>query len=269
MNRPLLTLALGLPLALVILSGCTVAPQVTTDAQACGLMSDAIAAVNAENYGSVGDITADNNETSIISSNAAIGSGSGVYEGTGNAARSLDLKNALAAVFEGWKFGSELINFEVNPSGHSPGTVFYESNADLHQVVLICAKLGFPLQVAAYNFEVPAPADVPTEQPIAPASPPATIAIPVDFIDGGEGVAYKQIEGDCGNLRCAHYALFAYENCPTSAYLEANELDANGVIYGYTNAAIGTMVAGDTAIATLNALNDQATKLRVTKVNCY
>jgi hypothetical protein len=78
-----------------------------------------------------------------------------------------------------------------------------------------------------------------------------------------------KVDGDCDYLRCVHYQVYAYASCPNGVYLEGNEVDGNGVIYGMTNDENGGMNLGDTAIMTLRATSDMATAVRITDASCY
>ena len=244
-------------------------PFITTDAEACSAISDAIGAVNAKNYGSVGAITEKNStEISSIAKSARAGAGTGIYEGTGNKATSVSLVQQLSDFAESMTFGSDLIHasFGNTDPATDPGHTLYLSYQKLQTVVATCSGLGFPLKNQVFNFPVP---DATTATATSSGPAPSISNVPEGFTDTGNGIGYKFVELACDFGRCVHYQVYAYKSCPSSVYIEGNQVDAAGVAYGITNDMLGAMSPGDNAVATLRATEPAATAVKITKVQCY
>jgi hypothetical protein len=105
----------------------------------------------------------------------------------------------------------------------------------------------------------------------AAAAAKALIKVPDGFSDWGNGIGYKALvgQGTCASgTSCLFYQLYAYKDCPSGVYIQANFLNSGGVIVGYGNDLIGSMRNGDSATATLQHYGS-ASNLRVTEINCY
>jgi len=128
--------------------------------------------------------------------------------------------------------------------------------------------LVFVVAVGGAMSDPSAPADTSASSTDVDVEPD----IPAGFKDAGTGIAYRNAtEGnECSYRRCVFYELFAYEDCPTSVYVEANTVDKESqVVYGFTNDTLGSLLAGQRAIVELTILEDQANAVRLTKVSCY
>lgn len=248
----------GIAAIVLVVSALTVfakePPFITTDSEACSEMSSAIGLVNAKNYGSVAGIPSGDYTIYKIFSNARATAGIDAFENTGNKAESEKLINEMTALASD---SSTRESFDY---------ALYRTRLHLEQVVAICAELGFPMENTAINFDIPEVAPAPAQD--QPAQPSVS-RVPEGYTDTGVGIAYMKVEGECDYARCVHYQVYAYASCPSGVYLEGNQVDANGVIYGMTNDANGGMNIGDVAIMTLRATSDAATAIKITDASCY
>lgn len=92
--------------------------------------------------------------------------------------------------------------------------------------------------------------------------------VPEGFTDANNGLAYTFIDGTCGYISCAYVQIYAYQPC-SSVYIEANTVDDSGLIYGMTNDLLGSMQKGDSAVATLHVIENGATAVKITKLECH
>jgi hypothetical protein len=96
--------------------------------------------------------------------------------------------------------------------------------------------------------------------------------IPAGFKDGGNGVAYRFAnEGnECSYGSCVFVELYAYYECSSMVYVKGNTLDrATDTVYGYTNATLGSLSAGQRGVVELKILEDKANAIQLTEINCY
>jgi hypothetical protein len=105
------------------------------------------------------------------------------------------------------------------------------------------------------------------DQPSAVAAP----EIPSGYTDGGEGLAWKWGSGDCSDSisGCNPVDVFAYEDCSSGVYLEANILDRSGAVIGYTNDSLGSLAKGQRGKMKLKIYEDGADKVQITSSKCY
>ena len=92
--------------------------------------------------------------------------------------------------------------------------------------------------------------------------------VPAGFTDAGNGMSFKFIDGTCSYFKCSYVQIYSDSSC-SNVYVEANTIDDNGTIFGMTNDMIGAMNPGDSAVAELNVLEDGATGVKLTKIQCY
>lgn len=243
---------------------------INTDKAACELLSTEIAKVNEKNYGSVSAISSQN-QLDELAKSAKLASLNPDPFGfdQGNARDSL-LMGQLEDFATTFTFSSDLSEASSGniAPGHEPGTSLYRSYQKLQLAVSRCGELGFQLENSTFNFDVPLQELAPKEVAQKPQQQVNSQVIPEDFTDAGNGMSYKFIDGTCSYLHCAYVQIYADTSC-SSVYVEANSINADGVILGMTNDMIGVMNPGDSAVATLNILEDAATGVRLTKVLCY
>lgn len=241
-----------------------------TDQEACNMLSDSIAKVNEQNYQSVSAISSQN-QLDQLGDVALLGSQNPDPFGLSQGAKRDDLlMEQLLDFSQTFTFSSDLVEAKDGTfePGHEPGTSLYRSYQKLQLAVARCSELGFPLENPTFNFEVPLEELQPKK--VAPQPQPQVNlnVIPEGFTDAGNGMSYKFIDGTCSYFSCAYVQIYADNTC-SNVYVEANTVNADGVILGMTNDMIGAMNPGDSAVATLNILEDAATAVSLTKVQCY
>jgi hypothetical protein len=95
--------------------------------------------------------------------------------------------------------------------------------------------------------------------------------VPDGFSDWGNGIGFKALtgEGACSSgTVCLYYQLYAYKDCPSGVYIQANFINAGGVIVGYGTDLVGSMRDGDSAVVDLRYYGS-ASKINITKISCY
>jgi len=68
---------------------------------------------------------------------------------------------------------------------------------------------------------------------------------------------------------CWHVKVISKDGCPSSLYVEMNELDSGGNVVDYTNATVSGIGAGQTAILELSTYNSNSSTGQLTKISCY
>jgi hypothetical protein len=102
----------------------------------------------------------------------------------------------------------------------------------------------------------PASASVPSAQPAA---------------NRYGGISWYWIQNpSCGYFDCYKMKVKASRtSCPGGLYVELNEYDRRGNIVDYTNAVVGSLRRGETAILTFNSTNPAAVSARLSEMSCY
>jgi len=96
--------------------------------------------------------------------------------------------------------------------------------------------------------------------------------IPAGYNDLGNGLAYKWKNTD---IDCEYYdgcivaMVYAYGDCPSSVYLEANILDENDTVINYTNGTLSALSAGQKGEILLGDINGNGAKFQMTDSSCY
>jgi len=103
--------------------------------------------------------------------------------------------------------------------------------------------------------------------PIVPAKP----KVPKGYRDAGNGLAYRWAKKP---LSCDYYTscvtlvLYAMEPC-NDIYVEANLLNRNDAVIGYTNALVQRLERGQIAKVKLSSYLDGVETFSLTEIKCY
>lgn len=118
------------------------------------------------------------------------------------------------------------------------------------------------------------PSTKPDKTPRPTATPRATADPLAGFepYSGDPTILYRYLkkrEYSCGFYdRCDAMYVIPLNGCPTSLYVELNEL-SNGVVVGFTNDTVGSVAAGQAARLTFPILDPSADQVQLTQVACY
>ena len=114
-----------------------------------------------------------------------------------------------------------------------------------------------------------------TPPPSSPNPSPAP-SLPAGFTDAGVGVALRWLDWDVDDPRdcsfsgfCYWLEVYAYEDCLSSVYVEANLLDAEGRVVGWTNDSLGALRNGQYGYIELRDSTDDGYQIEITDVSCY
>lgn len=99
---------------------------------------------------------------------------------------------------------------------------------------------------------------------------PTPASIPAGYNDLGVGIAAKFVERDCSVslYGCQWLELYAYEDCQSLVYIEANLMDPSGVVLGLTNGTLGSLKTGQKGLIELISLYEDATSIELTDATC-
>ena len=114
-----------------------------------------------------------------------------------------------------------------------------------------------------------------TPPPSSPNPSPAP-SLPAGFTDAGVGVALRWLDPAADDWRdctfsgyCYWLEVYAYEDCPSSVYVEANLLNAEGRVVGWTNDSLGVLSNGQYGYIELRDSTDDGEQIEITDVTCY
>jgi hypothetical protein len=100
--------------------------------------------------------------------------------------------------------------------------------------------------------------------------------LPAGFTDAGVGVALRWLDPAADDWRdctfsgyCYWLEVYAYEDCPSSVYVEANLLNAEGRVVGWTNDSLGVLSNGQYGYIELRDSTDDGEQIEITDVTCY
>jgi len=96
--------------------------------------------------------------------------------------------------------------------------------------------------------------------------------MPAGFTDGGTGLGYQFVHDgvDCSYYdHCVNVELYAYSDCPTSVYVEANVMTEDSTVIGYTNDTLSSLSTGQKGRMILGSMEDGAARFQLTKISCY
>ena len=111
-------------------------------------------------------------------------------------------------------------------------------------------------------------AEVPSSEPAQSDPGPS---IPDGYVDFGIGIAGKYVDRDCSVslYGCQWMEIYAYDDCSSMVYVEANVLDANGTVLGITNGTLGTLRSGQKGLIEFINLYDGGERLELTDASCF
>jgi hypothetical protein len=98
------------------------------------------------------------------------------------------------------------------------------------------------------------------------AEPESTM--PSSYTDQGSGVGVRFVTEACDYGDCKHLEVYTEYGCST-LYVEANVLDRDKRVIGYSNDLLGSVKAGQTAVATLQITEAAADSVALAEVSCY
>jgi len=123
----------------------------------------------------------------------------------------------------------------------------------------------------------------PTNTPLSTSTP--SLAIPTPYSQDSawfpmgfhqwrlEEIAYRFIAGaSCSYSTvsaCAHYEIITRDGCPSSLYVEVSFTDDNGTQVDWSNATATSLTAGEKAQLEFVSFKQKATKVKITKIDCY
>lgn len=252
--------------AVTVLAGCAVEENPYPDDQAaCGGFSDIVKEANSLEIVTAADVSESDADTfTALTAVANATAGLGRFEDTAGGATDAALISAAAAIAE-----TESIGISADDAYRDEtriALVLSKLPPLIEDVADACEALGYPLEERQLAFEIAAPA-----HPADIEADPAVVAgpeVPDGFHDADNGLAYAWAdESSCDYLRCIQLQLYAYEFCG-SVYVEANQVDGNGVVRGFTNDLLGQLEPGQQAVATLTITESAAVSAELTEVRC-
>jgi len=95
--------------------------------------------------------------------------------------------------------------------------------------------------------------------------------IPAGFSDAGVGIAFRFADDPVcdGSVRCSQVEVYAYQDCPSMVYIEANLIDGDDRVVGYANDTLGSLSEGQTGLMTLAFTESDGQAVSITEINCY
>jgi hypothetical protein len=104
-----------------------------------------------------------------------------------------------------------------------------------------------------------------------PPVAPVTSKVPKGYSSAGNGLAYRWAKKNLAcnyGTSCITLVLYAMEPCK-NIYVEANVLNRNGAVIGYTNELVQSLNVGKIAKVRLDTYEDAADAFQITEINCY
>ncbi|WP_159601284.1 hypothetical protein [Agromyces humi] len=263
-HRTAVTLAL---LVAVSFTGCAPLASgqrntIDGDANACAVFSAAIEKIGAEVTDPANLSEGQADSFSELSRAANMAGRAGAFEGSGGGAESADLVAASRALAAADSVGAAAVNDSVTDKDRTASAAA-DVAAKVPAVVAACEAAGYPMTATTLTFPDPS-----SSQPAELVADPGQL-IPDGFEDTGMGVAYRFVDDpQCDVLTCVQVELVAYDDCPTSVYVQGNTVDDAGTVYGLTNDLLGPIRSGERAIATLTITESAATGVELNEFSC-
>jgi hypothetical protein len=92
---------------------------------------------------------------------------------------------------------------------------------------------------------------------------------PRDYYEWGDNLAWQWVENPaCDYFSCWQIRVRTLDGCPSGLYAEIN-IKSGGTVTDYSNDALGSLGAGETALLTFTDTSDSSDTATLTEINCY
>ena len=133
--------------------------------------------------------------------------------------------------------------------------------------------LGFILLVAGCGLLVGASEDALNEELAevqASVEQEVEAQIQAEEAEMASRVSWEWVEPPtCTDARCWQIRVTAQEDCTSGLYAELNLIGESGDVVDYTNASLGALAAGRSAVLTFETYEERIAAGEVTKVTCH